>query len=218
VTCAAHCCAIDAQFDRRVAQRDLESYRRKGPSPSTRQLVSTIWQAGIADAHLLDVGGGVGAIAHELLAAGAGRATIVDGSAAYLAAARDEAERRQCSERLKVLTGDYTELAHDVDIADVVTLDKVVCCYPDMERLLEASASHAARLLGIVYPRDAWWVRLVSKAINATFALRRIAFRTYIFSNTAIDNTIRRAGFTPRYQRRGYPWIVALYERSSATE
>ena len=218
MTCAAHCCAIDAQFDARVAQRDLDNYRRKGPSASTRQLVSAIRQAGIAGADLLDVGGGIGAVAHELLVGGAARATIVDGSAAYLAAARDEAERRQSSARLHLISGDFASLSPGIDNADVVTLDKVVCCYPDMERLLETSAAHAGRLLGIVYPRDAWWVRLVSGVINAMFALKRSAFRVYIFSNTAIDNTIRRAGLTLRFQRRGVPWVVALYERSSAAK
>lgn len=54
--CSAHCCAIDAQFGRRVAQRDLKNYRRNGPSPSTRQLLSVTRQAGVAGATVLDIG------------------------------------------------------------------------------------------------------------------------------------------------------------------
>lgn len=216
MSCAAHCCAANAQFDARIAKHDLKKYRQKGPSASTRQLLTATRQAGISGATVLDVGGGIGTIAHELLAAGATHATIVDASSAYLAAAHDEAARRQTSERLHLISGDFASLSSGIENADVVTLDKVVCCYPDMERLLGESAAHARRLLGIVYPRDPWWMRLVIRVINVTFALRRRAFRVYVFSNSAIDNTIRRAGLTPRFQRRGFQWVVALYERSSA--
>ena len=217
MSCTAHCCAANAQFDARVAKRDLKSYRRKGPSRETSLLLTAMRQVGVTGLSVLDIGGGIGTIAHELLAAGAGQATVVDASAAYLTAAREEAERRQSSARLHLITGDFTSLAADIDNADIVTLDKVVCCFPDMERLLGASTAHAERLLGVVYPRDAWWVRLVGRLTNAMFALKRSAFRIYIFSNADIDNTIRRAGFTLRFQRRGVPWVVALYERSSVT-
>jgi magnesium-protoporphyrin O-methyltransferase len=218
MSCAAHCCAIDAQFDHRLARRDLDNYRRNGPSPSTRQLLSAARQAGILDASVLDVGGGVGAIAHELLAMGAARATLVDASAAYLEAARSEAARKQSSDRLTLLNGDFVVTAKDVPVADVVTLDKVICCYPDMEGLLTAATGRARRLFAIVYPRDSWWVRLVTVLENALRALRRRAFRVYIFSNTAIDATIRRAGLSARFQQRGFVWIVALYERSASAQ
>ncbi|MGH7710936.1 MAG: class I SAM-dependent methyltransferase, partial [Gemmatimonadaceae bacterium] len=100
MTCRAHCCAIDGLFDRRVAQRDLKRYRRKGPSPSTRRLLSSTRLAGIVGETVLDIGGGIGAVAQELLDAGAARATLVEASAAYLSAARDEVERRDTSARL----------------------------------------------------------------------------------------------------------------------
>jgi SAM-dependent methyltransferase len=218
VTCAAHCCAIDAQFDARVARKDLDNYRRNGPSPSTRQLLSATRQAGIAGMSVLDIGGGIGAIAHELLASGAAHATLVDASAAYLAAARAEAERRQTSTSLESVNSDFVSVAQDVPIADVVTLDKVVCCYPDMDSLLAAATGRARKLFGIVYPRDGWWMRIAMALENAVRSLRRSAFRVYMFENSAIDHAIRRAGLTPRFEHRGAWWIVALYERSSVAE
>lgn len=215
MNCTQHCCAIDKTFDSRVARRDIDRYRRKGPSPSTRKLVKAIRDAGIADATVLDVGGGVGAIAHELLGAGAGRASIVDASASYLAAAREEAERRGAAARLQLVHGDFVAIAPEIPRADIVTLDKVVCCYPDMEQLLSASTAHAGRLYGIVYPRDAWWLRVAMAAQNALRRLGKTAFRVYIFKNSAIDATIRSGGFELRRQERGLVWIVALYERSA---
>jgi hypothetical protein len=209
------CCAIDRTFDRRIASRDIRRFRRKGPSPSTRQLLSAIRGAGVAGATVLDVGGGIGAIAHELLGSGAARASIVDASAAYLAMAHEEVERRHTSARLHLVYGDFVTLAADIPRADVVTLDKVVCCYPDMGHLLQASAERADRLYGIVYPRDGWWIRVGTAAQNALRRLRNSTFRVHIFPNAAIDAVIRGAGFDLRWQQRGLLWVVALYQRSA---
>ena len=182
MTCAAHCCAIQSQFDRRIAQRDLDNYRRRGPSKSTQQLLAFTRQADITSMTVLDVGGGVGVIAHELLAAGAASATVVDASAAYLAAAQEESERRHWGERFRSLQGDFVALAHDIRSAELVTLDKVVCCYPDMDRLLSAAAECSRRHLAIVYPRDNWWMHVAAKLENAIRALRRSDFRVYAFA------------------------------------
>ncbi|MEO8563899.1 MAG: hypothetical protein ABI601_17600 [bacterium] len=63
--------------------------------------------------------------------------------------------------------GDFVEIVAEVDQADDVSLDKVVCCYHDMESLLAVSAVHARRRYGVVYPRDGWWVRLFIAAENS---------------------------------------------------
>lgn len=164
---------------------------------------------------MLDVGGGIGTIAHELLAAGIASAMVVDASAACLAAAGEESERRGTAPRLQLLQGDFAGLAAQIARADIVTLDKVVCCYPDMPHLLATSTAHAERLYGIVYPRDAWWLRLITSAQNAIWQLRRSAFRMHIHSNAAIDRSIRSAGLVLRTQQRGLVWVTALYERSA---
>jgi magnesium-protoporphyrin O-methyltransferase len=211
-SCGGHCCAIDENFDRKVAEAELARYRRRGASPSTRKLLKAIGEAGPAGP-VLDVGGGIGVIAHELIAAGAPHATVVDVSAAFLAAARDEVERRRAADRLALVHGDFVALATEIAVADVVTLDKVVCCYPDMERLLDASASRARRLYGIVYPRDAWWVRLAVATQNAIRRARRKSFRVYVFPNAEIGRAIRRLGHSLVRRERGFVWVVELYER-----
>jgi magnesium-protoporphyrin O-methyltransferase len=215
MTCHAHCCALEGTFDHTAARRDLDRYRRKGPSSSTQELLVAIRDIGLSGAAVLDVGGGVGAIAHELLASGAERATLVDASAAYLVAAREEAERRETATRLQVMHGDFTAVAADIPRADIVTLDKVVCCYPDMQQLIALSTERAARFYGIVYPRDAWWLRIAMAVQNAFRRVQKSAFRVYIFPNAAIDAAVRHAGFALRTRSRGLIWIVSLYERST---
>jgi hypothetical protein len=213
MTSATGCCGVTDVFDDAKARKDLERYRRRGPSPSTTLLLGALRDARRSLDTLLDVGGGVGAIAHELLASDVTRATIVDGSVAYLAAAREESERRSESNRLELRAGDFTEIAADIAPADVVTLDKVVCCYADMDTLLTESAARARQLYGIVYPSDAWWVRLGIALENRMLRWKGSTFRGFVHRNSAIDEVLRRAGLKPLFRSGRVWWVVAVYER-----
>jgi len=213
MSCGANCGGVADFFGDRIARRNLRKYRRGGPFGTTRRLLAALRESPGPKDTLLDVGGGVGVIAHEMLADGAAHAAIVDASPAFLAAAREESERRHTGDRLELRLGDAVELGDDVPAADVVTLDKVVCCYVDMESLLAATASRARRLMGLAYPRDDWWVRAMVALGNRMMQLKGSAFRSYVHRNAAIEAALRRAGLTPRLQRRGAIWIIAVFER-----
>src|SRR4029453_15287431 len=122
-------------YSERLAASELRKYRKKGPIPSTRTLIEALKAEGVEGATLLDVGGGIGAIQHELLDAGIARATSVDASAPYLVAAREESDRRGHGGRVTYRHGDFVELAESVPPADIVTLDRVINVYPDWQRL-----------------------------------------------------------------------------------
>lgn len=141
------------EYDEKLAASDLRRYRSKGLQPWTRALIDAIKAEGVEGATLLDIGGGIGAIHHELLDAGAAHATCVEASTAYLEAARDETERRGNTSRVTFNLGDFVDLAGSVPPADIVTLDRVVNSYPDAYRLVEVSADHAQRLYGLVVPQ-----------------------------------------------------------------
>ena len=130
--------------------------------------------------------------------------------------AREERDRRATGDRLQLRAGDLVEIAADVAPADVVTLDKVVCCYPDMDSLLAVSAARTHRLYGIVYPRDSWWVHVGIAAENRVRRWKGGTFRAYVHPNAAIDAALRRAGLVPRFRSAGAWWVVAVYERRSA--
>ena len=212
------CCAhgYEATFDDAQATKDLKRFRKEGPDPTTRALIDMLRARGVQGATLLDIGGGVGAVHHELLDAGAQRATHVDGSRPYLRVAQSEAERRGHGERVEFVAGDFVEAAARLPGADVVTLDRVICCYPDMEALVAASASRARKLYGAVYPRDRWFLRIGLRLINLWHRIERNPFRTYLHSPAAIDAAIRRQGLTPAASVRTFVWNVAVYLRSSA--
>src|SRR5918998_4225657 len=198
------CCqreGIEHQFGRRTAAWELKRFRKRGPLSTTRLLVDELRRLGVSDASLLDVGGGVGAIHHELLDSGARTAVHVDISPDYLLAAREEAERRGHAGRVEFVHADFVEVAPTLAESDVVTLDRVICCYPDMERLITLCAGKARRAFGAVYPRETWWMRAAVAAVNVVSRIRRSAFRVYLHPPAGIDSVLRAHGL----ERRAIP-------------
>ena len=211
------CCRADydAIFDDRAARRELAAYRRSGPTGGTRRLIDAIKQEGVENARVLDIGGGVGVIGVELLSAGAARLTDVDASGAYRAAARSEVEWRGFADRATFRHADFVEVAGDVEAADIVTLDRVVCCYGNWAALVDRSAERASTLYGLVYPNERWWMRMIVGVGNAALRLFRQRFRFYVHPERAIDARIRAAGFERRLHHRGWLWQTVLYARSA---
>ncbi len=216
MNCCGNCSGIEREFDEKTATSDLRRYRRNGPLPGTRILLQALQREGIGGMTLLDIGGGVGMVHHELLDSGTSSATHVDASTAYLDAAREEVERRGHGDRVRFLHGDFVELAPELPPADIVTLDRVICCYPDMERLVELSAARARRLYGLVYPRNRWWLRLWFPISNLYFRLQSCPFRLYLHPPEAVDEAIRREGLRRVFSGSTTIWEVAVYAREAA--
>jgi SAM-dependent methyltransferase len=159
---AVDCCsteALEQQFGPKVAAAELRRYRRCGAGPTTRLLLRGVRAHLPPDASLLDIGGGIGVLHHELLAGGVTRAWAVEPSAAFLQAAEAEARRRGHAGRVEFIHADIRMAAAIVPEADIVTLDRVVCCDPDYEQLLRLALGKARRILACSYPRDRVAVR-----------------------------------------------------------
>ena len=211
------CCQgqnYDRLFDDWAARRQLRVYRRKGPGGATGRLLRAVQASADRGASVLDIGGGVGVLQHELARAGAERVTSVDASTAYLNVARSEAERLGYLPRWQSIEGDFVEVAARVPPADVVTLDKVICCYPDMPALVRASAAKARKLYAIVVPKDRWWIRLGVRVMNACLALFRFGFRSFIHPLPAIDREAAGQGLSLTHHDPGLFWTIRLYRRS----
>ncbi|MGH9175520.1 MAG: class I SAM-dependent methyltransferase [Vicinamibacterales bacterium] len=201
-------------YNAKLAASELRKYREKGPIPSTRTLIEALKAEGVEGATLLDIGGGIGAIQHELLAAGVAHATSIDASAPYLDAAREESDRRGHGGHVTYRHGDFVELAESVPAADIVTLDRVINVYPDWERLAKFSADRAQRLYGLVYPRDRRMVRLVIFAMNLALRLLQKPVRASVHPEDAIERVVREKGLSRHFSRSVGPvWQVAVYRR-----
>ena len=205
------------QFDQAAVAKKLRRFHRRGPDKTTRLLIEALRSSlGEArDTMLLDVGGGLGAIHHALLGNGVSRAVHVDASSASIAVARQETERRGHGAMVEFVRGDFVSIGQDIAVADIVTLDRVICCYHDMPGLVDLAASKTRQFLAAVYPRSAWWMRVAFAGSNALFRLRRSDFRVFVHDPPAINERLREAGLGPRLLRRTIGWEIAVYERSS---
>jgi Methyltransferase domain len=200
-------------FDDEEARQELDAYRDEGADPQSADLLEALAREHLEGLRGVDIGSGVGVIGHGLLAAGVVHVTDVDGSPAYLAAAREEAERLGTADRWEFHEGDYVRLADDIGPADVVTLGRVLCCYADWQALVAASTSRAQRLYAVIYPVSRWWLRLGATIANPLFRLTRRTFRIYIHPDAAVDAAIRAAGFERIHARRWVVWQTAVYRR-----
>lgn len=213
MTCS-HCLGARDFFDERRARKELRRYVRKGPAASTRLLLEGILRSEVSGRTLMDIGGGVGTIQHELAERGVGHIIGVDASPGYVQTLEREATRRGHVDRIESHVGDFLDLAPDLPEADIVTLDRVVCCYPDMPALVRTSAGKAGSLLGLVFPRQRWFVRLVIAMINLRSRLVGNDFRTFVHEPAAIERTARESGLQPCYEARTLVWSVVVFARA----
>jgi 2-polyprenyl-3-methyl-5-hydroxy-6-metoxy-1,4-benzoquinol methylase/uncharacterized membrane protein len=198
-------------YNARKAASELRSYRNKGPIPSTKILIDALKTEGVEGASVIDIGGGIGAVQHELLAAAAAHVTSVDASDAYIQTAREESERQGLTGRVTYYHGDFLELAETIPPADIVTLDRVINVYPDWKRLIAISAGRARHLYGLVFPRDTLPVRTVVRIMN--FLVWRGPVHASVRPPEEIDRLVSEAGLVRHFSRTSGPWQVAVYRR-----
>ncbi len=207
------CKGIEQIFNDSVAVDDLKSYKKKGPSKTTRLLLNAIQHQGVKDASLLDIGGGIGAIQLELLQAGVARVTNVDASPAYSHTAQGEAARRGWEDRVTYHVGNFVDIAPTLEPAEIVTLDRVICCYNDMPALVRASVSHARRVYGVVFPKDVWWIKLGIGLFNRVQGFLRKPFRIFAHPTVEVERLVRQEGFERVFTHRGLFWQVMVYTK-----
>ncbi|MEO8462090.1 MAG: class I SAM-dependent methyltransferase [Chloroflexota bacterium] len=206
-------CCYDDAFDQAHAQRVLRDYRKKGPGRASVAVADALAGDDATGMTVLDIGAGVGSVHHQLLARGASSATDVDASGPYLAAAREEAERRGLTERVTHLHGDFVERAPEVEPADLVALDRVVCCYVDMPQLVGRAAERTRRRLAITLPPDLAIARFAIRILNAWEWITRSNFRVQAHPHAAVVAAARAAGLEPVSAAYIGTWRLLVFER-----
>jgi magnesium-protoporphyrin O-methyltransferase len=208
------CCqrqVIEDRFDQDFVAKKIRQYRQSGLKTETRLLAGALKAEGVEGLTLLDIGGGLGVIAHELLKAGVSRALNVEASLAFIDAAKTEAARQGLADKLTFVHGDLVELAPQIPAADIVTLDKVVCCYQDMASLVRASVAKAKKLYGLVYPRDDWWMKAAFGFENLIENLKGSNWRVYVHPTPEVDRLIREHGLRQRFHHALIDWQIVVY-------
>jgi hypothetical protein len=208
------CCSprvYERMFGAKQARTAARRYRERGLRGTSRDLVELAGD--VSGASILEVGGGVGAIELELLAAGAARATDVELSGEYEEEAQKLLAERGLTERVDRRVGDF--VAEPVDPHDVVVMHRVVCCYPDVDALVGAGAASARRRLLLTYPQERWYTRTALSFVNLFMRLSGSEFRTFVHPVARMNKTAGEHGLelTER-RRRGVFWESAAFVRS----
>jgi 2-polyprenyl-3-methyl-5-hydroxy-6-metoxy-1,4-benzoquinol methylase len=200
-------------FSDRFARRLARTYRKRGLNDTQRRMVSFVTEGGIQDASVLEIGGGVGDLQIELLRRGAGTATNLELSRGYEAEAAALLERSGTAERVTRRFVDIAASPDEVEPADVVVLHRVVCCYPDYERLLSAAASHARRLLVFSHPPRNVFTRAAICLENLLQRLRGSDFRSFVHPPAEMITVAETSGLSVSYRHRGLSWHIVGLER-----
>jgi SAM-dependent methyltransferase len=209
-----HCC-----FDDWVDSWSTKATKKPTAAKVTASLLEAITEAGVTDRTVLDVGCGIGDLAIEVVARGATSGAGYDLSEKAIGEARRLAAARGVGDRMRFEVGDGAKL--DLPAADIVVINRVACCYPDADNLLEHTLGAARSVFAMTAPVSrgltGWYNRFWSGLENLGYRLRPskyAGFRTFIHDLDRIDERIRAAGFRRvRHERSSVVWHLAVYAR-----
>jgi 16S rRNA G966 N2-methylase RsmD len=204
-------------FGQRYAISIARRYRRRGLTRPEQRIVELLSGIGVEGATVLEVGGGVGQLQLELLARGAASTVNLELSDAYEEQAESLIRRSRDDGRVTRIVGiDLAEAGQYVESADVVILHRVVCCYPDFERLLGAAADHARRALVFSHPPSTWLTRSTVGLGNTWMSVLGRRYRGFVHSPDAMIDVLRRHGMVVQRRDRAARWRIAAVVREAA--
>lgn len=213
------CCpdreSYEKVFSRRFSRSSARRYLRRGLAGPARRIADFLQAGGLTGVSVLEVGGGVGDLEVDLLRRGAASALNLEISESYDEDARALEERFGVTGRIVRRTVDLAREPQAVEPADVVVLNRVVCCYPDYEGLLSAAAGRARGRLAFSHPtanplqRTAvWFENLRNRVLGREF-------RAYVHDPAAMVAVVEAAGLRRVMSHRGLTWSVVGFERSA---
>ena len=232
---ASDCCP--SGVDPRIARHFDESVRARLSAgvlpplhPVSRALLDLLL-VDVADARptVLELGCGTGALTVALLEHGATHARGLDLSPESVAAARRRADERGLAARATFEIGDGA--SHVLERHDWVVLDRVICCYADVRRLLGNSIPAAGTRYAFSVPISWGWrgrvTRLLLLIEDATRAARGRLARLlptrlrgdlcpgYAHDVRRIEQRLVEAGFRRRRHTTHRLWYAAVFDRSA---
>lgn len=218
----AECCPpardprIARRFDQLTEKRTATGVLPE-MQPTSRRLFELLSDAKQVQPTVLELGCGSGALLVGLLETGAVRGDGVDLSQGSLDAARRRAEEAGVADRSTFTQDDGAQAK--LDAHDWVVMDRVICCYPDVDALLGNALPAAVRRVAFSVPTSRGWrgrANRVIWAIEAKWEAMRKGCPGYVHSLDRIEGRLKTAGFKPLRSETGWMWHVAVWERDAA--
>lgn len=205
---------LDKFFDPKIAQDDAQRYLKKGLDRRGQKLIARLLTSANRPLHVLDIGCGAGGVHHELLRRGvAGTVVGVDASSAYLAAAKANAASLHLSNAVIYVHQDFAQSPGEFAPADVVIMDRVICCYPHLSPLLSAAAQRAQRYLALSFPVEAWWLRWPFYLLDAGLTFFRSKYHPYLHPQAQVISIAQSAGLSLVHRDRSWWWQIMVFAR-----
>jgi len=202
-------------FSERSARAEAKRYRRKGLDATSRRIFDFVKRQGVEGRTVLEVGGGIGAIQIELLKAGAARAVSVELTPTYEEEATALLREAGLEERVERRVMDFAAAGAAVEGADIVIMNRVICCYPDMPRLAGAGSDHAREMLVMSFPKRTWWTRIAMLLGNTILRATRREFQIFLHPPKSILATSEQHGLRTVLNESGVLWTVAALRRAA---
>jgi Methyltransferase domain len=183
---------------------------------TSRRIVDPLLKHGVVEGRsVLEVGGGIGAIQIELLRAGANHAVSVELTPTYEETASKLLRETGLADSVERRVLDFVAAGADVEAADIVVMNRVICCYPDMPRLVGAAADRCQGVLVMSFPKRTWWTRVLLSVGNVALRVTRREFQVFLHSPVEIRYTAELHGLRALATQRGLFWEIAAWERPS---
>jgi 2-polyprenyl-3-methyl-5-hydroxy-6-metoxy-1,4-benzoquinol methylase len=204
---------ISRAFDAEVCRHACR-YRESGLTGTSRIILDRVRELGVSGKTVLELGCGIGGLSIELLREGARSVKGIDLSTSMIAHARELASSSPFKENATFLVGDGADT--QLDPHQVVILDKVVCCYPNMDAILKNSLEACKGIYCVALPQDngAWGAlaKLVLPLEVLYQRLRGCSFRGYLHDTEELDGKVRSHGFTELETDAHWQWVIKTYK------
>ena len=212
-TIKQHCCGADLFFDKKTSDKKYKIYLKKGPSRVTAKMIEQLEKQEVEGKSMIDIGGGIGALQWWFLGVG-GHATIgIDASSGYLKQAEEHSKTKGWETKSEFILGDCVEIYPQIESAEFITLDKVVCCYPNYKEILEATCDKATKAISLSYPMDGFISEAIRKMGDFFMSFKNNPFRPFIHSVKDIRLVFEQKGYKRVAHNLAFPWHVETYEK-----
>jgi magnesium-protoporphyrin O-methyltransferase len=111
---------------------------------------------------------------------------------------------------------DFAEGTSDVEAADIVIMNRVICCYPDMPRLAGAAADHTREVLVVSFPKERWWTRAGISLGDLALRVARQQFQVFLHPPDKILAAAERHGLKTVSTQTSFFWEFASLRRTTA--
>jgi 2-polyprenyl-3-methyl-5-hydroxy-6-metoxy-1,4-benzoquinol methylase len=210
------CCpsGTDACFSK-SAGHYARRYRRRGLDRAQKELRKGLLADGVLGKSLLDVGCGVGGLLFELMKDGGSSGVGIDLSEGMIGKASAIARDRGVAGQVRFQVGDFAAMEGNVPKADIVVMDKVLCCYPEPGALLARVAATGAGTLAVSYPRDGVLSRFSFTSMYRIGKLLRWSFYPFYHDPQGLDALMAGAGFRESRRSATPFWQIVILQRAA---